>query len=67
MTDVLVAMRVIRPGTNDTGYHPVGDVITVDAAHAAVFEEAGFAERLEAVTDAAAETPGARRRPPRTR
>ena len=61
MADDLVRMRVIRAGGNNSGYLRIGDVIAVDAAHAAMFEIVGFAERLEAVTDAETETPGVRR------
>jgi hypothetical protein len=51
----LIAMRVLRAGTNSEGSHRIGDVIAVDTAHAEMFEAAGFAERVEAVTNAEAE------------
>jgi hypothetical protein len=47
MAETRIQMRVLVAGTNDTGTHAVGDVITVDEAHAALFALVGFAARLE--------------------
>jgi hypothetical protein len=75
MADTLMRMRVLQAGTNNDGSHQVGDEITVDAAHAELFELIGFAERLDAIhvttvidyRHAEAETDAARRNRRRTR
>jgi hypothetical protein len=54
--DASIAMRVLQTGTNDTGSHQVGDTIVVDAAHAELFEMAGFAERVEGGATVCAQT-----------
>lgn len=65
MAEILIRMRALQRGTNDSGTHEIGDVFTVDEPHAVLFELAGFAVRLEtvhvaAVSHAEANTDGAR-------